>query len=110
MIHKARRGRVRQLPRFACFALAATLSACATRMDVSTVAHAGGADAYELRGHSMQALQAEAGRLCPNGADVLRQWSQHERAEAESGFLRRWTVDLVDRPATRAQLQIVCRS
>ena len=95
--------------------VAATLSVlfalpgCATRMDVRSQATAGGLSAYELRGHSLDALRAEADRLCPQGVDVLRQWQQQERPEQASGFLRRWTLDLVDTPGSQAQLQIACR-
>ena len=86
------------------------LAACATRTDVKSQVNALGLPTYDLRGSSLAALETEVQRLCPQGADVLRRWQHHERAEAESGLLRRWTVDLVDRPLSQAQLQVVCRA
>lgn len=85
------------------------LGACTTRLEVRSQAASGAAAAYELRGSNLQSLQAEAARLCPNGSQVLRQWQRFERAEADAGFVRRWTVDLVDSPRSQAQLQVVCQ-
>lgn len=85
------------------------LSACATRTDVKSQVNALGLPTYELRGTLLSVLDAEVQRLCPNGAEVLRRWQRHERAEAESGLIRRWTLDLVDKPTSQAQLQVVCR-
>ncbi len=88
--------------------MAATLSACSTRLQVQAQASGTNQPAYELRGSSLLALQAEAARLCPQGAEVLRQWSGYERAESEAGFVRRWSVDLIDTPRSQAQLQVRC--
>ncbi len=90
-----------------CSALA--LGACASRSDVRSQVNATGLPTYELRGTNLAVLDAEVERLCPKGADVLRRWQHHERAEAESGAIRRWTIDLVDKPASQAQMQVVCR-
>lgn len=86
------------------------VSACATRMQVRSVATGVATAAYELRGDDLAALHAEAKRLCPDGADVLRQWQKHERNEAEPGFVRRWTTELVDPPARQAHLLIACKA
>jgi len=86
------------------------VAACATRMQVRSVATGVATAAYELRGDDLAALHAEAKRLCPDGADVLRQWQKHERNEAEPGFVRRWTTELVDPPARQAHLLIACKA
>lgn len=104
-------GPCRRAPRWLPVLLTAwALTACATRLDVRSQVNALGLPTYDLRGSSLAALETEVQRLCPQGADVLRRWQHHERAEAESGLLRRWTVDLVDRPLSQAQLQVVCRA
>ncbi|MBL0147864.1 MAG: hypothetical protein IPP87_03675 [Ideonella sp.] len=87
------------------------LSACASpRMDIRPQISATGQPAYELRGTQLTVLQAEVTRLCPNGADVLRQTQRYERPEAEPGFVKRWTIELLDPPHTEAQMQVVCRA
>ena len=78
-------------------------------MDVRSQVNATGLPAYELRGTNLALLDAEASRLCPKGVEVLRRWQHHERAESESGPIRRWTIDLVDKPTSQAQMQVVCR-
>ena len=94
----------------AILTLALAAGGCATRSEVRSQINASGSPTFELRGTSLAVLDAEVERLCPKGADVLRRWQQHERAEAESGFVRRWTLDLVDKPSSRAQLQVSCRA
>ncbi|WP_144289997.1 hypothetical protein [Ideonella sp. A 288] len=80
-------------------------------MDVRSQVHGSGQTAYELRGHDLAALQAEAKRLCPGGVDVLREWQRVQPAEARSGFVRRWTLDLIEpAPLGEAQMQVVCRA
>lgn len=92
--------------------LAASLvAACASpRMDIRPQISASGQAAYELRGTNLAVLQAEVQRLCPKGADVLRQTQRYERPETEPGFVKRWTVELLDAPHTEAQMQVVCRA
>lgn len=88
-----------------------SLAACAgPRMDIRPQISANGQPAYELRGSNLQVLQAQVQRLCPNGADVLRQTQRFERPETEPGFVKRWTVELIDPPHTEAQMQVVCRA
>lgn len=86
------------------------LGACATRMQVRSVATGVATPAYELRGDDVAALQAEARRLCPDGMDVMRQWQKHERNETEPGFVRRWSTELLDPPARQAHLIIACKA
>ena len=87
------------------------LSACASpRMDVRPQISANGQAAYELRGTNLAVLQAEVQRLCPKGADVLRQTQRYEKVETEPGFVRRWTIGLLESPPSEAQMQVVCRA
>lgn len=79
-------------------------------MDIRPQISATGQPAYELRGSNLQVLQAQVQRLCPNGADVLRQTQRFERPETEPGLVKRWTVELIDPPHTEAQMQVVCRA
>jgi len=88
----------------------ALLAGCASRVQVQSLATGDGRAVYELRGSHLAILHAEARGLCPQGAEVLRQWQRHERDEAEPGRLWRWTSDLVDAPRNQAQLQISCRA
>lgn len=92
-------------------AAAFALVACTTRMDVRSLVHGGGQTVYELRGHDLAALHSEARRLCPGGVEVLREWQRTQPAEAPSGLVRRWTIDLVESsPLGEAQMQVVCRT
>ncbi len=91
------------------FVAAAGAAGCASRLDIRSQIVAGGQAGYELRGDSLALLQLEVARLCPAGAEVLRQWQRYEVQPVPSGFVRRWTVDLVDGPRSDAQMQVVCR-
>ncbi len=85
------------------------LVGCATpRIEVREQGVAGGRQTFELRGNSLASLQAQAAQLCPKGMEVMRQWQSTEQLQAPSGAVRRWTVDLVDPPVSKAQLQVVC--
>lgn len=104
-------GHRRALGPLLALACLATLAGCASqRMDIRPQISANGQPAYELRGSNLQVLQAQVQRLCPNGADVLRQTQRFERPETEPGFVKRWTVELIDPPHTEAQMQVVCRA
>jgi hypothetical protein len=98
-------------PIAAC-AFAFSLAACAGPQ-VRTVGTGGEAPAYELRGSSMQAIEAEAARLCGKGYTVLRQAQRFARPEGEDNAGTRWLVDagdwLAGTPGNQAQATVQCR-
>jgi hypothetical protein len=68
--------------------------------------------AYELQGDELPNLRREAMRLCPNGADVVRQAAFDQRPEREDGRVRRWinaTGEWLSPPKRMAQLVVVCK-
>lgn len=69
--------------------------------------------AYELTGTDLQALQHEARRLCPQGADVLRQAGHgqaRELADSRTRALAMAVAGWADRPDRSAQLVVLCRA
>ncbi len=94
--------------------LVVLLGGCASGPDVRMLA-TGRADvtAYQLDGSDLDRLRQEAGRLCPLGADVVRQSSQGAPPQASADA--RWrralqaTVQWADPPQRSAQLLVVCR-
>jgi len=69
--------------------------------------------AYELSGATLDSLRREAQKLCPAGADVVRQAAVGQVPEAISGRWQRWlkvASDVVDPPPQQAQLVVVCRA
>jgi hypothetical protein len=94
-------------------ALAVVSIAACSGPQVRSLASGGGAPAYELRGHSMAAIEAEAGRLCARGYDLLRQSQRYARPEPEDNAATQWLQQAGDwlsgMPGNQAQATIVCR-
>ncbi len=88
-------------------------SAC-SGPQVRSVGNGGGAPAYELRGSSLAALEAEATRLCSRGYFVLRSSQNVTRAEGEDSagaqFLLEAGAWLSGMPGNQAQATVLCRA
>ncbi len=73
-----------------------------------------GPPAFELRGASLAAVQAEAGRRCAQGYQVLRVAERYARPEPEDNATTRWFQQAGDwlsgMPGNEAQATIICRS
>jgi hypothetical protein len=94
-------------------ALAAlSLSAC-SGPQVRTLGNGGGAPAYELRGASMSAIDAQASRLCSHGYDVLRAAQSIATTDLDDSSGSLFVLDagawLSGMPGNQAQATIVCR-
>jgi len=91
----------------------AAVTAC-SGPQVRSLGNGGGPPAYELRGSSLAAIDAEAGKLCAHGYDVLRQGASFARPEPDDNsgtqFLQQVGDWLSGMPGNQAQATIVCRS
>jgi len=91
----------------------AAVAAC-SGPQVRIVGNGGGAPAYELRGSSLAAIDAEAGKLCARGYEVLRHGASFARPEPDDNgsaqFLQQAGDWLSGMPGNQAQATIVCRS
>lgn len=80
---------------------------------VRTLGNGGGAPAYELRGTSLAAIEAEAARLCTRGYVVLRQAQTFARPEPDDNAGTQWLQQAGDwlsgMPGNQAQAAIECR-
>ena len=90
-----------------------TLTGCSSLIDVRPLA-TGRVDtsAYELRGPTLEPLRREALRLCPQGADILRQTARDQRPELDAGRINLWlntATQWVTPPMQQAQMMIVCK-
>jgi hypothetical protein len=88
------------------------LAAC-SGPQVRSLGTGGGMPAYELRGTSLGALEAEASRLCASGYDVLR-WSEHfARPQPDDNpgtqLLQQAGDWLSGMPGNQAQATVRCR-
>jgi hypothetical protein len=81
---------------------------------VRTVGTGGGAPAYELRGTSLAAIQAEAARLCIKGYEVLRQSHQFAPVQGDDNAGSQWLQQAGDwlsgMPGNQAQATVQCRA
>jgi hypothetical protein len=95
-------------------ALAALSLAGCSGPQVRSVGNGGGAPAYELRGNSLSAIEAEAARLCGRGYEVLRASQNFARPEPDDNmgtqFLQQAGDWLSGMPGNQAQATIVCRA
>ncbi len=93
-------------------AIAASGAAC-SGPQVRSLGNGGGPPAYELRGDSLAAIEAEAGKLCARGYDVLRRSQRFARVEPDDNagtqFLQQAGDWLSGMPGNGAQATIVCR-
>ncbi len=92
--------------------MAGSLTGCAGQVSVAPLA-TGRVDiaAYELRGPGIEEVRNEAAKLCPQGAQVLRQSQSGARALPSAGMFQRVTGTLMatlDPPKMAAQLTILC--
>jgi hypothetical protein len=94
------------------FGLAAVVACSGPQVRV--LGNGGGPPAYELRGSSLAAIDAEAGKLCARGYDVLRHGASFARPEPDDNdgtrFLQQAGDWLSGMPGNQAQATIVCRS
>lgn len=92
---------------------ALSLAACAGPQ-VRTLGNGSGAPAYELRGSSLAAIEAEAARLCSRGYDLLRSSQNFARPEpnddAGTQFLQQAGDWLSGMPGNQAQATVLCRA
>jgi hypothetical protein len=91
----------------------AAVAAC-SGPQVRSLGNGSGPPAYELRGSSLAAIDAEAGKLCARGYDVLRHGANFARPEPDDNsgtqFLQQAGGWLSGMPGNQAQATIVCRS
>ncbi|HRI18898.1 MAG TPA: hypothetical protein PL196_10275 [Burkholderiaceae bacterium] len=91
----------------------AALAACSV-VQVRGVGTNTGNAAYDLTGPSLQAVGAEATRLCPQGYAVMRQWQRGNAAAGQGDGSTTGTAVLValsyDLQPDQAQMSIVCRA
>ncbi len=94
-----------------CVAGLALLSACA-QVQVSSVSPDVKRPAYELRGATVAALQAEAARLCPQGFEVQRQSSTDTKQPGEFRVVNWWNQALtwVADDDRQAQMAVSCQN
>lgn len=101
-------------PRAGAWAMAAltclALGACATQ-EGYVVSGSPQTRSYELRGPTVQALEAEAARRCPQGYEVHRVAGRHQRLEGGNIATRGWNMAMayLDDDDNRAQMAITCR-
>lgn len=95
-------------------ALSAASAVGCAGVQVHSVATNTGHAAYDLSGPNLGALAAEAGRLCPQGHAVLRQWQRSSRpadaTDASSSAAQVAAAFSYDVPPDQAQMSIVCRA
>ena len=99
--------------RLSLLVAAAAATAC-SGPQVRSLGNGSGPPAYELRGDSVAAIEAEAGKLCTQGYDVLRHGASFARPEpddnSDTQFQQQAGDWLSGMPGNRAQATIVCRS
>lgn len=88
------------------------LAAC-SGPQVRMLGNGNGPPAYELRGSSQAALEAEADRICARGYQVLRAGGRYARPEPDDNPATQWLLQAGDwlsgMPGNEAQATIVCR-
>jgi hypothetical protein len=86
------------------------LAACA-ELHVRSVSGNPQAPAYELRGPTLEHVEAEAARRCPQGYEVLRQSQQQTRLSGENFAVRWWTKATLwlDDDETQVQMAMACK-
>jgi hypothetical protein len=102
------------LLRFGLLAWTVIGSVACSGPQVRTLGNGGGPPAYELRGPSTAAIEAEAARLCARGYQVLRAGGRYARPEPEDNAATQWLQQAGDwlsgMPGNEAQATIVCRA
>ena len=99
--------------RHALLLIAALGATACSGPQVSSLGNGNGPPAYQLRGDSLAAIEAEAGRLCARGYDLLRQSQRFARPEPDDNSATQWLQQAGDwlsgMPGNQAQATIVCR-
>ena len=107
-----RRAAAQRAVRGGALVLAAGLSACASQLQVRSLAtERADREAYELSGSDPEVLRHEALQLCPQGADILRQAVQGRRPEPGNVAAQqsiRSASALFEPPSQSAQLVVLC--
>jgi hypothetical protein len=102
------------LSRLTPIALAAILAAGCAGPQVRTLGKGGGAPAYELRGSSLAAIEAEAHKLCGRGFELVRVSQSFARPEPDDNPAALWLVQagdwLAGMPGAQAQATVICRT
>jgi hypothetical protein len=100
--------------RFLVLAVAGLWLGACSGPQVRSLGNGGGAPAYELRGTSLAAIEAEAARLCGKGYEVLRQSRSFARPEPDDNPGAQWLQQagdwLAGMPGNQAQATVVCRA
>jgi len=93
-------------------ALIALSAAACSGPQVRSLGNGGGAPAYELRGSSPAAIEAEAARLCSRGYQVLRSSQNITSSELDDNagtqFLLEAGAWLSGLPGNQAQATVLC--
>jgi hypothetical protein len=101
-------------PRLTLSVLATLGLAACSGPQVRSLGNGGGAPAYELRGNSLSAIEAEATRLHSRGYELLRTSQNFARPEPDdhgaTQFLQQAGDWLSGLPGNQAQATIVCRA
>lgn len=89
------------------------LAAC-SGPQVRLLGNGGGPPAYELRGSSTAAIEAQAAKLCARGYQVLRIGARYAPPEPDDNTATQWLQQAGDwlsgMPGNEAQATIVCRA
>ena len=103
-----------KMPRPIVAALAALSMTACSGPQVRSVGNGGGVPAYELRGASLVAIEAEAARLCSRGYELLRSSQNFARPEPDDNagtqFLQQAGDWLSGMPGNQAQATVLCRA
>ena len=80
---------------------------------VRSLGNGAGPPAYELRGDSLSAIEAEAARLCARGYELRRAAQRYARPEPDDSAAAQWLQQAGDwlsgMPGNQAQATVVCR-
>jgi hypothetical protein len=95
--------------------LAALLCACIAGCagpQVRSLGHGNGAPAYQLRGSSLEAIEAEAHKLCSRGFQWVRVSQTFARPEPDDNPATQWLLQAGDwlsgMPGNQAQATVIC--
>ena len=89
----------------------ACLAGCAGPQ-VRTLGNGNGAAAYQLRGSSLAAIEAEAHKLCARGFELVRVAQNFARPEPDDNPATQWLLQAGDwlsgMPGNQAQATVIC--
>ena len=93
--------------------VAVAIAGCAS-VQVHGVGTNTGQAAFDLSGPDLGTLTAEAGRLCPQGHVVMRQWERGNRPAGDADAVANWFVRsgvlTYDVRPEQAQMSIACKA